>query len=385
MGGVGIATPQFWNLNNQNPALLVYNSLTIFGAGVVYESRGVKGDTTNEKSKGGNLNYLVMAFPIRPRDVTKQLRWTTSLGLMPFSNVQYKLQYTEPVGNAPTEQSSVSQEGSGGLSKFYWANGYRLTKGFSLGLRASYIFGSTINSYSNSLVQTAQPIRYIVDISEKNTVHDFSFQMGFAYTKDSVGSNNNRFSVGGTYGLAAHLNGRQKVVFSRLDYNNPDRVLDSSTVNSKNGQLFVPADLGLGVSYGKDQKWMLAIDFTYQDWSKFQGLISEESQGLASSWRVAMGGEYTPDAYSVDSFLKRISYRAGASYEKSPYVVNNNAVKDFGINFGLSVPTGRSSIDLAFRVGKRGNISQNILEENYFKVYFGLTLNDQWFVKRKFD
>jgi hypothetical protein len=65
--------------------------------------------------------------------------------------------------------------------------------------------------------------------------------------------------------------------------------------------------------------------------------------------------------------------------------VNNSQLKDFGINFGFSVPAGRSSLDLAFKVGKRGDKAQNILEESYFRVYFGMSFNDTWFIRRKFD
>jgi len=61
-------------------------------------------------------------------------------------------------------------------------------------------------------------------------------------------------------------------------------------------------------------------------------------------------------------------------------------VNDFGINFGLSMPVSRfSSLDLAFKIGKRGNLLENTIEENYFKIYFGVTFNDQWFIKRRFD
>jgi len=49
------------------------------------------------------------------------------------------------------------------------------------------------------------------------------------------------------------------------------------------------------------------------------------------------------------------------------------------------LPAGRSSMDLALKVGQRENKAENILEESYFKLYFGITFNDQWFIKRKFD
>jgi len=61
-------------------------------------------------------------------------------------------------------------------------------------------------------------------------------------------------------------------------------------------------------------------------------------------------------------------------------------LKDFGINFGLSLPVARySSLDLGVKLGKRGDINTNTVVENYFKIYFGVTFNDQWFIKRKFD
>lgn len=66
-------------------------------------------------------------------------------------------------------------------------------------------------------------------------------------------------------------------------------------------------------------------------------------------------------------------------------MVNGNQIKDFGINFGLSIPAGRSSIDLALTAGQRGSRSKTSLDERYFRLYFGLTFNDQWFIRRKFD
>jgi hypothetical protein len=113
--------------------------------------------------------------------------------------------------------------------------------------------------------------------------------------------------------------------------------------------------------------------------------VDEQNEGLGESWRVAIGGEITPDQFATENYLKRLTYRAGVSMEQNPFLANGNPVKDVGINFGLSMPAGRSSLDLAFKYGKRGDKADNILEENYFKIYFGITFNDQWFIKRKFD
>jgi len=88
---------------------------------------------------------------------------------------------------------------------------------------------------------------------------------------------------------------------------------------------------------------------------------------------------------AANNYLKRITYRVGFSYEKQPFLINNNQIKDKGINFGFSLPTGRSSLDWGFRYGKLGDKAKNILEESYYKIYFGISFSDQWFIRRRFD
>jgi hypothetical protein len=376
MGGLGIGTPQYFFLNNQNPALLVYNTLTIFEAGIIFESHSFKSDTLNEKAQAGNLNYIATAFPMKPG------KWTSSVGLMPYTNVDYKFQYTDDIdgSNNPTV---VSEEGSGGLTQLYLSNGVRLTKKLSVGLKAAYIFSSIINEYGNFVLDPSLPIPYKVKVSEQNYVRDFMFTAGVSYKLDSIMGGNYNFTAGGTYAFATRLNAKSTVKFSRT--NLVDNIIDSLTLQTSGGSYYIPQEVGVGFSLNKNYKWAVGVDFRYQDWANFQSVNAEDEEGLEAAWALMAGMEFTPDVYSVDNFFKRITYRMGLNVEKYPFLVNNNQINDFGINFGLSVPAGRSSLDLAFKVGKRGNKSENILEDTYYKVYFGITLNDQWFIKRKFD
>jgi len=375
MGGIGIGTPQVWFINNQNPALLVYNPLTVFEAGILYESRNIKGEGTDEKTSGGNMNYLVTSFPVKPG------KWTTSVGLMPLTNVNYTLEYDDPIVGG-TGNARVTENGSGGLTQVYWSNGVRLTKNLSVGLTGAYIFSSVLNEYSNYVTDTLG-IPFRVKVSERTYVRDFSFSAGASYRLDSIFGGNYQFTAGAVYSFATNLNANRSVTFARTDF--LDQIIDSLTLESSHGSIYLPKSVGIGFSVGKGIKWVIGADFTYQDWSDFRSVDAEDEENLEESWRVALGGEITPDLYAVESFFKRMTYRAGLYVEKYPFLANNKQVKDFGINFGLSLPTGRSSLDLAFSVGKRGNKSENILEESYYKVYFGITLNDQWFIKQKFD
>lgn len=375
MGGIGIGTPQVWFINNQNPALLVYNPLTIFEAGILYESRNITGEGTDEKTSGGNMNYLVTSFPVKPR------KWTTSVGLMPLTNVNYTLEYEDPIIGG-TGNAHVTENGSGGLTQVYWSNGVRLTRNLSVGLTGAYVFSSILNEYSNYVSDTLG-IPFRVEVAERTYVRDFTFSAGVAYRVDSIFGGDYQFTAGAIYSFGANLNANRSVTLARTDF--LDQIIDSLTLESFHGELYLPKSLGFGFSIGKGIQWLIGADFTYQDWSDFKSIDSEDEENLEESWRIALGGEITPDAYAVESFFKRMTYRAGLHFEKYPFLANNKQVKDFGINFGLSLPAGRSSLDLAFSLGKRGNKSENILEESYYKVYFGITLNDQWFIKQKFD
>ena len=380
-GGIGVSHPQFWFLNNQNPALLVFNPYTVFEVGTIYESRTVKSATTKDKNTGGNLNYLAIAFPI------KLTKWTTSAGLMPYTHVNYNFQFPQQIkdpNGQVVDTAIVRQRATGGLTQLYWSNGVRLTKSISVGLKSTYLFGPVDNIYSNVVNNIANgAVPYVISIDEKTNVNGFNFGLGFSFSKDSLGTRNNkRISVGAVYDFSSKLKGKinRQIIRTTIAEDTVERYPLSVTT----GKIEMPSSFTVGISYAKGAQWMVGTEFSYQDWSSFKS-VNQDDEGLGESWRAALGGEYTANPNALENYLKRITFRTGLSLERYPFFANNKPVDDFGINFGMSLPAGRSSVDLAFKFGKRGNKDENILEESYFKIFFGLTFNDQWFIKRKFD
>jgi hypothetical protein len=376
MAGVGVSQPQYWFINNQNPALLVYNAVfTSFQAGIITERRNISGDTLSETTQGGNMNYLVTAFPVKPG------KWTTSVGLMPYTAVNYKLQYRDDISNS-SEEVNVVEEGSGGLTQLYWSNGVRLTKTLAVGAKASYIFSSIVNTYKNQLIESSS--NYLAAVEEKSYVKDFTFGGGVSFSQDSLFRNQRyRLSFGAVYNFATDLNAKKTDKLYRTT-NVGDTTEVTVLPSSMSGHYAIPSSFTVGLSLSRGMKWNIGSEFSYQDWSEFK-TVSGQPGGLEASWRIAVGGEITPDQFAQENYFKRLTYRLGVSMDKTPFLVNENPVRDLGINFGFSMPAGRSSLDLAFKYGKRGNKSENILEEDYFKIYFGITFNDQWFIKRKFE
>jgi hypothetical protein len=381
MAGTGVSNPQVWYLNNQNPALLVNNRITVFQAGLVGENRRLYSDTLKEKSRNGNLNYLTLGFPVKRNKKTGEIQWATAIGLMPYSRVNHSLDFIDSING---QQVINFDRSVGGFNQFYWSNGVRLNKYINVGLKTSMMFSSIISDYGNLLNDPGQADKYLINVHEILSVRGIKFTPALSFRKDSIASKYT-FSFGATYELKSNISSKLAQVMERKDLQGnvlqkPDTVIDNS------GKIAFPQRLVAGISFGRLDKWMLASDFTFTKPSSSTLTVGPDQYAVQNGWRLSVGAELTPDVRSLSSYLKRVTYRTGVSTEHGTYLVNGNAVKDFGINFGLSFPVNRiSSLDVAFRVGQRGDKKLNGIEENYFKVYFGVTFNDQWFIKRRFD
>lgn len=377
MGGVGISNGNFWYLNNLNPALLPYNSLTVFSAGFIGENRNVENATASETNGGGNLNYLATAFPIKPG------WWTTSIGLMPYSNVDYKFSYVDQVQGADTE-ARITEEGTGGFNQFYWSNGVAINKYIYVGLKATYLFSSIETDFSNQLLEDNVATSYTPTKQERLNASDFLFTAGIALNKDSIFNNRIHMKVGFTYDFKSDVNAK---LFETWGLEILDqRVFLDTLRDDTRGNITIPQALGAGISLNNGLKWSAGVDVRLQQWSDYKDFNGNRDNFLGNSFKIALGGEFAPDPGSVSSYFKRITYRMGFSYEETPYVINGKQVKDFGINFGWSLPVGRfSSLDMAFKYGKRGDVDDNLISESYYKAYLGINFNDQWFIKRKYD
>ncbi len=386
MGGLGISNPSSWYLNNQNPALLVFNYVTVFEAGMQVEKRTINDGTNTAKTGSGNLNYLAIAFPV------KSGKWTTSVGLMPYSNVNYNLSYTDNV-NGSNYTVTKSSSARGGISQFYWSNGVRLSKYLAIGAKASYLF-SSINSQNTNVIGVN--VGNYSSVLTRDAFNGVNLSGGISFHKDSLFHKNYRLNIGAVYSFSSNLTVQRKVTSELVS--NTGVVIDSLTISNANISNTIPQSVGVGISFGKVDRWLIGGDFTFLDYgnyTSYKNIIADQKTNSTSTqyydvsspaFRSSFGGEFTPDPNNFTNYLKRVTYRTGVSYDQFPYLVNGNRLHDFGINFGVSLPVGRiSTLDLAAKFGRRGTLSENTVEENYFRLYFGITFNDTWFIKRKFD
>ena len=114
--------------------------------------------------------------------------------------------------------------------------------------------------------------------------------------------------------------------------------------------------------------------------------INQASITYEDASRFGIGGFYIPEFSSITSYWKRIVYRFGYRSESKGYQLNNQSIKENGITFGFGLPmAGYSNTNVTFEIGKLGTKNNNLIEENYWAIRIGFSLNDIWFIKRKYN
>jgi len=375
MGGISVGYPNTRHFNLMNPALLgIKESFTTFEAGYTGETRTITQNDLTQRNGSGNLMYLGIAFPI------KRGRWMSGFGLVPYSYANYNIITTDNVNGAEDEEAVYNFTGDGGLNKLFWSHGIRVLENLSIGVQISYLFGNFDNQ---TVIELDQDYSYNSALVESIRVKDFNIGFGAAYRVNTGDASGLYF--GGIYELKADLN---TTVFELLDRQQKGSgiTLSSDTIiDNLKTKITLPQKYGLGVSFVKGIKWTLSADFVVQEWTAYKNYTGE-SPLLSNSYRASLGFELTPDANSVSSYMSRMIYRTGVYYERTPYVVNNDQIYDFGINFGVSLPVGQASlVNLALNYGQRDGSLTTAISESYIRFSLGLTVNDIWFYRRKID
>ena len=375
MGGIGVSNGQGWYLNNLNPALLTKNVFTILEAGMVYESRSLENDSgLSQNNSGGGLGYFAMAFPVMSN------RWTSSLGIMPLTTVNYNILSESRVTGNEDVPINFNYTGDGGLTQAYFSNGFKVAKNLSLGVKASILFGSIVNETLALPGDQDFPIGLLTSVVDKTSIYGFTLSSGLAYSFEIKDKRFLNFGV--TYDLGSDLTAKRLRTGELRRVLGTGQVSVDTLINDERGDIRLPSSLAFGLSYEILYKLTVGADLHLSNWSDFQD-FEQRNASLVDNYSINVGAEYTPDITSVESYLKRVTYRLGFDYQKTPFEVAGQQLDDFGINFGISFPVkGLSTMNLAFKYGQRGTTDDGLIQENYVRVYFGISFNDRWFQRR---
>jgi len=443
MGGTALGYALPFNLNIVNPASYSSLLLTTFETAVSMNQVQLKTDSKKQNINSTSLSYFAFGFPV------KNKKWGAGFGLLPYSNVGYSItdpqvdadglrtvhtyngsgglnQFFIGNGYSPFKNFSIGANASylfGILDQerrveFPYLSNYfntRITQQTSVG--ALYFnFGmqltfdslrlepsdsiKTLDKQLNNLHDSIEVIQTSMKQAtpEQRTALETSVRnLNEEYSKAELQKKNVvHRKVKSDWSLTLGLTGSPKTSLratnSRLvesfAYNSFGEIVVRDTaenIESERGTLVLPLSAGFGVMMRKGSRWLIGTDFSLQNWKDYS--IFGESDSLANSWRVSAGVQFTPNERALKSYWKMVQYRFGFHYEQTYLQLRNNQLNDYGISIGLGLPVKRSAamLHISAEVGKRGTVSDNLIEENYIKVSIGFTLNDRWFVKTKFD
>lgn len=380
MGGISSGISHPYHLNYSNPASYASLRFTSFETAVKSQFMKLQSKSTNGVTNNTTLSYLALGFPII------KSKWGASFGLIPYSDIGYTIKDQEALTNIG--RVNYVFEGSGGLNRFYIGTGIAPVKNLSIGINASYLFGSLQRSRR---IEFPDQVNYFNTLSYMHTnLHDFYFNYGIQYLL------NLKKEQSVTFGLAGALSSKIRsgndlltvnyVVSSSGFYSYKDTIEE---ISDSRGFTKLPATWTGGILYKKGEKWLLGVDYSFQNWSKFESFGSSDS--LNDSYRISAGGQFTPD-YSSLRFFKRVQYRAGIRYNQTYLKLKDTNLKDYGASLGFGVPLKIKGIPrvipvitFAVEAGQRGTTNNNLLREQYLRFHFGVTISEEWFLKRKFD
>ncbi|MDP6908740.1 MAG: hypothetical protein QF371_04500, partial [Flavobacteriales bacterium] len=166
----------------------------------------------------------------------------------------------------------------------------------------------------------------------------------------------------------------------------------------KGTSIKTPWKHGFGLTWKNGDKWLVGVEHSQELWSTYEDAYGK-SDSLADAWRTSFGLEYKPSIAHTNrgfwAYFGKMHYRFGGHYAMSQYELNGIQLPEYGITLGFGFPLRRtragankflqSMINLAIEWGQRGTTDKSLLLENYWNFKLGFTLNDRWFIKRKYD
>lgn len=388
MGGTGMALRPNFTVNISNPASYSALLLTSFDIGVSSSFTKMSTTSLSQKKTETTFSYFALGFPVVSR------KWGASLGLVPFSNVGYKIVSSE--NDALAGDVKYTYEGTGGVNRFFIGNGFTIKKNFSAGFNASYLFGSL------DRIGTAEfEGNYFFNsrFTANTVIRDFYFDYGLQYVFDSLAhrpkndTTNTKvksdwsLSFGLTASMPANISASQDSLIELYQGNGNFTSIRDTALETEGdkGDIRLPLTVGFGVSLKKGNKWLIAADISIQNWEDYSFFGQKDS--LRNSLRMSSGFQYTPDERGPKSYWQTVQYRFGGFYNQTYLQLRNTKLNEYGITAGLGLPIrkGLSTIQLGAMIGTRGTTDNNLIKEDFVRISFGITFSDRWFVKPKFD
>ena len=390
MGRLSIVTDSI-HMNFRNPASFTGNDLKAFNnegrlvkftVSVGNSDTNFKTDNASAKSTTTSFDYLGLSVPMG--------KFGIGFGLMPHSSVGYKLESLDD-----DDLIKYKYSGKGGLNKVLVGLAYQFSESLAIGMNFDYNFGNIQNNGVEFLYDDdSEPLDYHSREANRSDLSGFSYNLGVTFKPmlTDVIQLHSAFTFSPDY----NLNSENSRTFSSIvinansgeEYPINEINVDLESLGLKETNLSMPSKTSIGLGIGKLKKWFIGTEYTFVNTSVFKSdLINIENSSYEDGSTISFGGYFIPEFSSFNNILKRIVYRSGIYFEKTGLIINDQSISEIGMTFGIGVPVGNmfSNLNFALEVGKRGTTDANLVEEKFVNLKMSLSLNDRWFVKRKYN
>ena len=370
MGGLGIFSDSI-HMNLQNPAAYGRLKLTTYTLGASHSSTEMKSRNGTGSWNATSLDYLAMGIPAG--------RLGFGFGLIPYTSVGYNI-----VNIIDEEGVGGRFSGRGGLNKVFLAAGYRINDNISIGLDGNYNFGNIENK--NILVR--EGLKYASREINDSELTGFSYTIGLHYKR--MLKEDLQLQFGAYYTPEAQLSADNERQLATISYTptGQEIVFDARNLYIEDSEINLPQRYTFGLALGQEKTWFAGLEYTRQGVSDFSNRsFSLEGATYEAASKYKVGGYFIPEYNSLTSYFSRVVYRAGLRYEETGLLLDGEAINEVGISFGVGLPAGRllSNVNLGVEFGQRGTTASGLVKENFFTAMISLSLNDRWFVRRKFQ
>ncbi len=383
MGRISSAYRDPVHINFSNPASYSELQLTTLEGGMALSSKTLTTQSGTSKATAGLVDFFAFAFP-----VTKGM--AISAGLVPYSYTKYSYELSDTLA-----QDNIAYKrafnGAGTTYQLYAGTGVKFPMkndtakhSISIGVNAIYLFGRTRYSDFLDFSGTADffGTRKITTIRPS----DIAMNSGLQYTVQ-LGKKWSTV-IGANAFLPFSVNNNYNTVWDRFRVTTQGVFVVDTVDNSGEQKVKrnFPIEYGGGFMIKNGSNFLFAADVHLKQWNNFNDFLNPEAT-FENSFRVNAGTELRPNFKGKTNFIKRTRYRVGGYYETGSLLINGEEISQYGITFGLgiSMKGSFSFVNIGFEVGQRGTAENNLIKENFFRTYLGFTLNDKWFIKRKYD
>lgn len=376
--GMGTITSAYTNpyaVNTYNPASYPSLRLTTYEGGGIANQRNIISGDSRYGTGMATFSHFNIGIPVSKHA-------GLAIGLRPYSHVYYKLSDTavrDGLGN------SANQFLGNGTLHYAFIGAGGEYKGFSVGFNFGYMFGTLAKTtYMESLESTTTYSVLESEFSSYTRIGDIYWTLGAMHNAKL----NNKLSLrtGVTFAMNQDLKATRDEYWIAILYRVSSGAEDTAyTSTGLVNSYTIPMTYSAGVQLASTDNWTIGLDYTGMKSSDFRSFGQVDSVG-DNAYRLSLGGEYTPDV-TGKKLLQRMTYRLGGYYGQDYISLRNTDINYYAVTLGASIPFKRTTdrIHTALEVGRRGTEANGLFRETFIKFSLGVSLNDKWFIKRKYD